>query len=83
VFELDHRRTSSDNKYGGAGSKFGSWEYGSLVDISSVIGVDNAFTLCIQPHTWHGARYKGADGGAKRVNEDQGSEIVVIKGLPR
>ena len=84
VFELDHHRTAADAaKYGSATSKFGSWEYGSLVDISSVIGVDNAFTLCIQPHTWHGARYKGADGGAKRANEDQGSEIVVIKGLPR
>jgi len=84
VFELDHRRGTPDgDKYGGTGSAFGSWEYGALVDISDVIGVPDVFTLCIQPHTWHGDRYKGVDGGSKRPNEDQGSEVLLIKGLPR
>ncbi len=83
VFELDHHRTDADNKYGGNGSKFGSWEYGSLVDISDIIGIPNTFTLCIQPHTWLSDNFKGVDGGTKRPDEKQGSEVVVIKGLPR
>lgn len=84
VFELNHfRDTPNGTRYGGTGSKFGSWEYGALVDISDVIGVPDAFTLCIQPHTWRGDRYKGVDGGAKRSSENQASEIVYIKGLPR
>lgn len=84
VFELNHfRKTPEGTTYGGTGSKFGSWEYGALVDISDLIGVKDAFTLCIQPHTWRGDRYKGVDGGAKRSSENQASEIVYIKGLPR
>lgn len=84
VFELDHRRDKPDaTKFGSIGSKFGSWEYGSLVDISDVIGKENTFTLCIQPHTWRGDRYKAPDGGSKRVDENQASQLLVIKGLPR
>jgi hypothetical protein len=84
VFELDHHRDAPDAaRYGSAGSKFGSWEYGSLVDVSDVTGVPDAFTLCIQPHSWRGDRYKGVDGGAKRSSENQASEVVFIKGLAR
>lgn len=85
VFELDHRRTAADAaKYnvGGTSSK-GSWEYGSLVDVSDVIGVPNTFTLCIQPHTWTDAKYAGIDGGSKRPAEKQASQVLIIKGLPK
>jgi hypothetical protein len=85
AFEMDHRRDAVDaDKYnvGGPSSK-GSWEYGALVDISDVIGVPNTFTLCIQPHSWRDARFAGVDGGAKRRTENQGSQVVIIKGLPR
>jgi hypothetical protein len=85
VFELDHRRTASDAaKYNvGGSSRFGSWEYGAMVDISETIGVPNTFVLCIQPHTWTGARYRGVDGGTIRPNEQQGSQLVIIKGLEK
>lgn len=86
VFELDHHRTAADkDKFNGIGatSVYGSWEYGALVDISDIIGVPNTFTLCVQPHTWKSDAFKGADKGAKRPNESQGSQIVIIKGLPR
>ena len=85
VFELDHRRTASDAaKYNvGGSSTFGSWEYGALIDVSETTGVDNTFMLCIQPHTWRGDKYKGVDGGSIRPNENQASQIVVIKGLPK
>ena len=85
VFELDHRRTAADAaKYnvGGESAK-GSWEYGALLDISDVVGIPNTFSLCIQPHTWTDDRFAGVDGGSKRLTEKQGSEIVILKGLPR
>ncbi len=80
VFELDHRR--NDPKFH-ADAVRGNWEYGALVDISDVVGIPNTFTLAIQPHTWQEDAFKGVDGGSKRVNEKQGSQVVVIKGLPR
>ena len=85
VVEIDHRRNESDAaKYnvGGLSAK-GSWEYGALVDISDIIGIPNTFTLCIQPHSWTDLKFKGIDGGNKRKDEAQGSEIVILKGLPR
>ncbi|WP_220765054.1 hypothetical protein [Flavobacterium sp. UMI-01] len=85
VLELDHRRTAIDAaKYNvGGTSKFGDWEYGGLIDVSNQIGVEDTFLLCVQPHSWRGDKYKGVDGGTLRLNENQASQIVVIKGLPR
>lgn len=85
VIELDHRRTATDAaKYNvGGNSTFGSWEYGALIDVSETIGIENTFMLCIQPHTWRGDKYKGVDGGALRPNENQASQIIIIKGLPK
>jgi secreted PhoX family phosphatase len=85
VFELDHRRNAADvAKYnvGGISAK-GSWEYGALIDISDVINEPNTFALSVQPHSWRDAKFAGVDGGSKRKNENQGSEIVIIKGLAR
>lgn len=85
VFELDHRRTAADASVynvGGASAK-GSWEYGALIDVSETIGLPNTFALCIQPHTWRASRFAGLDGGTKRPNENQGSQVVLIKGLPK
>lgn len=85
AFELDHRRTEADAaKYnvGGLSDK-GDWEYGALIDISEATGIPNAFTLCIQPHTWRDARFAGVDGGSKRRSENQGSQVVILKGLPK
>lgn len=80
VVEIDHRR--SDPKFKATAAK-GNWEYGALVDVSDVIGIPNTFTLCIQPHTWREDAFKGKDGGSKRPSEDQGSQVVLIKGLPK
>lgn len=85
VVELDHRRTATDAaKYnvGGTSGK-GEWEYGALIDVSEQLGVEDTFLLSVQPHTWTGDRYKGADGGTGRPNEKQASQIVLIKGLAR
>jgi hypothetical protein len=85
VFELDHRRTAADAaKYNvGGTSNFGDWEYGALIDVSEQLGIDDTFLLSVQPHTWTGDKYKGVDGGTGRPNENQASQIVLIKGLAR
>jgi secreted PhoX family phosphatase len=85
VFEADHRRDKADALLynpKGASDK-GDWEYGALEDISDLIGVPNTFALCIQPHTWRADKYKNPDGGSLRKNENQASQIVIIKGLPK
>ena len=83
VFEIDHKRNDSNNKYMGTNSAKGSWEYGGLIDISYETGVENLFMLCVQPHTWRKDAFLNPDGGSIRVKENQGSQIVLIKGLPR
>jgi hypothetical protein len=85
VIEMDHRRTAADAaKYNVEGpSAPGSWEYGALIDISETTGITDLFALCIQPHTWIDQRFAGVDGGEKRKTEMQGSQVVLLKGLPR
>jgi secreted PhoX family phosphatase len=85
AIECDHRRDAPDQaKYNvGGRSRFGSWEYGAMIDVSSELGQENTFVVCVQPHTWTGERYRNADGGSLRPNESQASQLIVIKGLPK
>ncbi len=83
VFELDHKRNDPTNKYLSASSALGSWEYGALIDVSDVIGIPDTFMLSIQTHSWKKDAFKGVDGGTVRPNENQGSQVILIKGLPR
>lgn len=84
VFELDHHRDNPElrEKFQSTETR-GNWEYGALIDISDIIGVDNTFIMNIQPHTWRLDEFKNPDGGSIRINENQGSQTVIIKGLPR
>jgi secreted PhoX family phosphatase len=85
VIECDHRRDAPDAaKYNvGGRSRFGTWEYGAMIDVSEVTGSADTYVVCIQPHTWRGPQYRGVDGGSLRPNEDQASQLIVIKGLPK
>ncbi|TAE23020.1 MAG: hypothetical protein EAZ92_15195 [Candidatus Kapaibacterium sp.] len=85
VIELDHRRMASDAAIYNVGgiSRFGQWEYGAMIDISSTIGIANTFMICVQPHSWRGDKYKGVDGGTLRPDENQASQLIIVKGLPR
>ncbi len=59
-------------------------EYGALIDISDKVGVPGTFVLNLQPHYWENDTFKGRDGHINSVNEDnQGGQIVLLKGLPR
>jgi hypothetical protein len=85
VFELNHFRGNSAAEAIYGVSTFGQWEYGAMLDVSDILGIPNTFTLNIQAHTWKSAAFNNPDGGtndrAKTFNE--GSQIVVLRGLPR
>ncbi len=90
--ELDHRRTEADGAYynGASPSSFGSWEYGAMIDITNTTrerfalqAGKGTFLVAIQPHTWRGTAYQNPDGGTRRPNENQASQMVVLTGVPR
>ena len=95
AFELDHRRSETDaDKFNAVASSgypepvagksgYGSWEYGAMIDVSDIVGVENTFLLNIQPHTWQSDYFRNPDGGAIRVNEKQASQVVILKGLAK
>lgn len=85
VLELDHRRNEADAaKYNvGGTSALGDWESSGMIDVSDVTGRPGTFMLGIQAHTWKGDRYKGVDGGSKRLAENQASQLILIEGLAR
>ena len=86
VMELDHRRTAADAaKYNvGGPSRFGSWEYGAMLDASRELGIPDAFVIAVQPHTWLDERFRNVAGPHTALpNERQGSQLIVVTGLPR
>ncbi len=85
VMELDHRRGDAKYNVGGA-SRFGSWEYGAMLDVSHLLGGNGnngTFLIAVQPHTWRDAKYQNPDKGTLRLNENQASQMIVVTGLPR
>lgn len=85
VFELDHRRDKPDAaKYNVGGlSGLGDWENSGMIDISEQTGEPGTFLVGVQAHTWRGDRYRNPDGGTLRQSEDQASQLLVLRGLPR
>jgi len=53
-----------------------------MIDVSDIIGVEDAFMVCIQTHTWREDRFLNVDGGGLS-SDNQGSQVVLIQGLPR
>ena len=86
VFETNLFRDNAElsDYFGTQDARYGAWEYGAMIDATDVLGQSEpTFILCIQPHTWQRDEFKGVDGGSIRPNEDQGSQIVVVRGLDR
>lgn len=76
-----------------SGSTGFSGEFGALTDISDKVGVDDTFMLNLQPHYWESDDFKNVDGhnmedrpdamAAGAREDDQGGQILILKGLPR
>jgi hypothetical protein len=89
VMELDHRRSVPTDaaQFLSATSTLGSWEYGSMTDVSAQTGIRDAFLIQLQPHSWREARFLRIAGAhpnvALNTTENQGSQVILVTGLPR
>lgn len=63
-------------------AKFGSWEYGAMVDISNIIGLPDTFAVNIHSHTWQKSSFANADGAGVNTNEE-GGQIVIIRNVQK
>jgi hypothetical protein len=94
AFEVNHHRGEESyarfNQAKGADGGYihkegvkGTWETGALIDISEQVGQDDVFLLSVQPHSWVAKKFEGVDGGTLAKAENQGSQVLIVKGLPR
>jgi hypothetical protein len=89
VMELDHRRTvpADATLLSSATSPFGTWEYGAMIDVSAETGVRDAFLIALQPHSWREPRFLRIAGThpntTLNTTENQGSQMILVTGLPR
>jgi hypothetical protein len=77
---MNHKRTDTawNALYNpGNETRFGSWEFGAMEDISDVIGVPNTFIVNIHPHTWQKDAFSNADGSGLNTNKEGGQTIVI------
>ena len=76
------------------GSSGPSGEYGALEDISDLVGIPDTFLLNLQPHYWESDDFLNVDGhdfrtrpefveGGFAREDDQGGQIIILRGLPR
>ena len=62
--------------------KFGSWEFGAMVDVSDLIGIPNTFAVNIHSHTWQREKFANADG-ADLIYNNEGGQVVLIRNVQR
>lgn len=80
VFEIDQKEAYSTT----GNMDAGRWEYGSMIDVTDIVGASTStFMLAVQAHEWKKEEFAGVDGGAIRPDENQGSQVVWVKGLGR
>ncbi len=58
-------------------TKFGSWEFGAMIDISDIIGIPNTFAVNIHSHTWQKDAFANADGAGVNTNKEGGQTIII------
>ncbi|HEX7868796.1 MAG TPA: hypothetical protein VF455_01655 [Chryseobacterium sp.] len=80
----DRNNTAWQTAYNQSGNlgKFGSWEYGAMIDVSDLIGVPNTFAVNIHSHTWQKDAFKNADGAGVNTNKE-GGQIVLIRNVQK
>jgi hypothetical protein len=60
----------------------GSWEFGSMLDISDLVGVPGTFAVNVHPHTWQKDAFLNADGSGA-INNKEGGQTVIIRNVQR
>jgi len=80
VLELEVRQELSPSGTSGLNG-----EFGSLIDVLDKVGIPDTFLLTLQPHYWKSNDFKGLDGHIidNPSENNEGSQIVLLKGLPR
>lgn len=82
---MNHKRTDAawNSLYNQTGEmRFGSWEFGAMIDISDVIGVPDTFMVNVHPHTWQKDAFLNADGSGRSTNKE-GGQTVIIRNVQR
>ncbi|WKW46852.1 hypothetical protein P3875_01930 [Myroides sp. JBRI-B21084] len=83
---MKHNRGNTEwfNMFNQSGKldKFGSWEYGAMVDVSDLVGIPGTFAVNIHPHTWQKQEFLNADGSGTQSNKE-GGQVVLIKNVER
>ncbi len=82
---MNHKRGDAtwNSKYNPVGeTKFGSWEWGAMWDVSDIIGVPNTFLANIHPHTWQENKFLNADGSGTNTNKE-GGQTILLRNVPR
>ncbi len=89
VLQVDNQLMASSTdrfgvKYDLTTSAYGNNEITGMIDISDIIGVPDTFILAVQCHNWVNDKdFANPDGGGSVGNNNKGSAVYVIKGLPR
>jgi len=87
MLQMNHRRTdvTFNAKYNPSNNvQLSSWEYGAMYDISALTGIPDTFVVNLHPHTWTSDKYKNADGGTTRlVNNNEGGQVVIVRGVSK
>jgi hypothetical protein len=86
VMELDHRRTAPRRGQVQRGRRLALRLVGVRGDDRCLARarIPDAFVIAIQPHTWLDERFRNVAGPHTALpNERQGSQLLVVTGLPR
>ncbi len=83
---MKHERNNVDwqKNYNQSGnlSKFGSWEFGAMTDVSKLVGIPNTFAVNIHSHTWQSDKFVNADGSGAIMNKE-GGQVVLIRNVQK
>lgn len=83
---MKHNRNDAEwqKNYNQSGklNKFGSWEFGAMVDVSHLVGIPNTFAVNIHSHTWQNDNFAHADG-SDAVISNEGGQVVLIRNVQK
>lgn len=83
---MKHNRNDADwqKNYNQSGNlnKFGSWEFGAMVDVSHLVGIPNTFAVNIHSHTWQSDKFANADGSGAVISKE-GGQVVLIRNVQK